>query len=112
MISADLNELLTLHSHLCRRLAIAFYCIGSLDLLGELEGRISQAERESWREWVWEQQAGRQFGARRRTYSHLVLFAGGKHGTGFRPSPFMVAQGGPLAPPAVRDSSSRSHIKF
>lgn len=64
------------------RLAIAFYCIGSLDLLGELEGRISQAERESWREWVWEQQAG------------------GKHGTGFRPSPFMVAQGGPLAPPA------------
>lgn len=67
VILTDLNELLMLHSDLCRRLAIAFYCIGSLDLLGELEGRIPQAERESWREWVWEQQAGRQFGARRRT---------------------------------------------
>ena len=43
-------------------------------------------------------------------YSHLVPFAGGKYGTGFRPSPFMVAQGGPLTPPAVCDPLPKSHI--
>ncbi|KAJ3512226.1 hypothetical protein NLJ89_g3640 [Agrocybe chaxingu] len=56
------------------RLALAFYCIGSLDLLGVLEDCVPLTDRELWRAWLWEQQAE------------------GKHGTGFRPSPFMTAQ--------------------
>ncbi|KAF8158421.1 terpenoid cyclases/protein prenyltransferase alpha-alpha toroid [Crassisporium funariophilum] len=56
------------------RLALAFYCIGSLDLLGILEEQIPVADRQLWKEWVWEQQAK------------------GKYGTGFRPSPFMTPQ--------------------
>ncbi|CAA7261529.1 unnamed protein product [Cyclocybe aegerita] len=56
------------------RLALAFYCIGSLDLLGVLEDSVPVTDRELWRAWLWEQQAA------------------GKHGTGFRPSSFMTAQ--------------------
>lgn len=37
------------------RLAVAFYCIGSLDLLGLLEVKTTPTDRESWREWIWEQ---------------------------------------------------------
>lgn len=37
------------------RLALGFYCIGSLDILGALEG-TPISEREMWREWLWEQQ--------------------------------------------------------
>ncbi|KZT28744.1 terpenoid cyclases/Protein prenyltransferase [Neolentinus lepideus HHB14362 ss-1] len=68
-----------------RRLALVFYCLGSLDLLGVLESKSTDSDRESWREWVWEQQAT------------------GKYGTGFRPSPFMTGAGSkpvcPLPPP-------------
>ncbi|KJA24010.1 hypothetical protein HYPSUDRAFT_39125 [Hypholoma sublateritium FD-334 SS-4] len=56
------------------RLALAFYCIGSLDLLGIVEEQVSLQERNLWKQWLWEQQ------------TH------GKYGTGFRPSPFMTAQ--------------------
>ncbi|KAJ7623256.1 terpenoid cyclases/protein prenyltransferase alpha-alpha toroid [Roridomyces roridus] len=52
------------------RLAIGFYCIGALDLLGLLQSKTSEVDRASWREWIWEQQ------------TH------GPDGTGFRPSPF------------------------
>ncbi|KIK69925.1 hypothetical protein GYMLUDRAFT_531265 [Collybiopsis luxurians FD-317 M1] len=53
------------------RMAIAFYCIGSLDLLKMLQIKTTEYERESWREWIWQQQAH------------------GQYGSGFRPSPFM-----------------------
>lgn len=43
-------------THLMYRLAIAFYCIGSLDLLGMVQDKISEADRKIWREWIWEQQ--------------------------------------------------------
>ncbi|KDR82565.1 hypothetical protein GALMADRAFT_237942 [Galerina marginata CBS 339.88] len=56
------------------RLALAFYCIGCLDLLGVLEDQIPATQREQWKEWMWEQQSN------------------GKHGSGFRPSPFMTGQ--------------------
>jgi hypothetical protein len=49
------------------RTAIAFYCIGSLDLLGS----INPNQKEEWREWIWEQ------------------YASGPWGSGFRPSEFM-----------------------
>ncbi|KAF8817049.1 terpenoid cyclases/Protein prenyltransferase [Phlegmacium glaucopus] len=54
------------------RLALAFYCIGSLDLLGVLEEQIPIKDRQLWQEWLWHQQAR------------------GKYGSGFRPSPFMT----------------------
>ncbi|KAH7872277.1 terpenoid cyclases/protein prenyltransferase alpha-alpha toroid [Lentinula edodes] len=55
------------------RMAIAFYCLGSLDLLKMLQDKTSQTDRESWKEWIWEQQTR------------------GKYGSGFRPSPFMAS---------------------
>ncbi|KAJ3998832.1 terpenoid cyclases/protein prenyltransferase alpha-alpha toroid [Lentinula boryana] len=54
------------------RMAIAFYCLGSLDLLKMVQERTSETDRESWREWIWEQQTS------------------GNYGSGFRPSPFMT----------------------
>ncbi|KDQ62075.1 hypothetical protein JAAARDRAFT_189449 [Jaapia argillacea MUCL 33604] len=56
------------------RLALAFYCLGSLDLLDTLNAKISDADRESWKEWIWEQQAH------------------GKYGTGFKPSSYMTPE--------------------
>ena len=41
------------------RLALAFYCIGSLDLLGVIEEQIPASERQLWREWLWQQHARR-----------------------------------------------------
>ncbi|KAJ7876785.1 terpenoid cyclases/protein prenyltransferase alpha-alpha toroid [Mycena leptocephala] len=52
------------------RVALAFYCLGALDLLGVVQAKTSETDRNSWREWIWEQQTQ------------------GLHGTGFRPSPF------------------------
>lgn len=40
-------------------MALAFYCIGSLDLLKMAEDNISITDRESWRGWIWEQQTRR-----------------------------------------------------
>lgn len=57
------------------RLALVFYCLGSLDLLGVLESKSTDADRESWKEWIWQQHAS------------------GKYGAGFRPSPFMTGAG-------------------
>jgi geranylgeranyl transferase type-1 subunit beta len=39
------------------RLALGFYCIGSLDLLGLLTVESSQTDRDLWRQWIWEQYA-------------------------------------------------------
>lgn len=38
------------------RLALAFYCIGSLDLLGVVEEQVSLQDRNLWKLWLWEQQ--------------------------------------------------------
>ncbi|KAI0824009.1 terpenoid cyclases/Protein prenyltransferase [Trametes gibbosa] len=56
------------------RLAIIFYCVGTLDILNLLGKNASDTERQSWREWVWEQQISGQFG------------------TGFRPSPYVTPE--------------------
>ncbi|KAJ7119860.1 terpenoid cyclases/protein prenyltransferase alpha-alpha toroid [Mycena epipterygia] len=53
------------------RMAIVFYCVGSLDLLGVLQEETNGAERTAWRKWIWEQ------------------YAAGRYGTGFKPGPFM-----------------------
>ncbi|KAJ7162927.1 terpenoid cyclases/protein prenyltransferase alpha-alpha toroid [Mycena filopes] len=58
------------------RMAIVFYCLGTLDLLGALRDEITDAERLSYRDWIWDQ------------YS-----AAGRYGTGFKPGPFMSGRG-------------------
>jgi len=42
-----------------RRLALAFYCLGSLDLLDLLESKTNEFDRQDWREWIWEQHTRR-----------------------------------------------------
>ncbi|KAH9950677.1 terpenoid cyclases/Protein prenyltransferase [Amylocystis lapponica] len=54
------------------RMVIAFYCLGTLDLIGMLQEKSSAMERRDWRDWIWEQQTR------------------GKYGSGFRPSPYMT----------------------
>ncbi|KAG5338438.1 hypothetical protein C0989_007286 [Termitomyces sp. Mn162] len=38
------------------KMALAFYCIGSLDLLGLFHEKTKEQDRASWREWIWQQQ--------------------------------------------------------
>ncbi|KAF7309818.1 Terpenoid cyclases/Protein prenyltransferase [Mycena indigotica] len=52
------------------RMAVGFYCLGTLDLLGALDSKTTDTDRKNFREWIWEQQ------------TH------GPNGSGFRPSPF------------------------
>ncbi|KAI0060411.1 terpenoid cyclases/Protein prenyltransferase [Artomyces pyxidatus] len=54
------------------RMAISFYCLGTLDITGLVDQKITDTDRESWKEWIWDQQAG------------------GVYGSGFRPGPFMT----------------------
>ncbi|KAJ7155455.1 terpenoid cyclases/protein prenyltransferase alpha-alpha toroid [Mycena crocata] len=68
------------------RLALGFYCIGALELLGVLQTKTSETDRALWKEWIWEQQ----------TY--------GPHGTGFRPSPFATPESSILASYSDYDS--------
>ncbi|KAG1881931.1 terpenoid cyclases/protein prenyltransferase alpha-alpha toroid [Suillus tomentosus] len=56
------------------KLALSFYCLGSLDVSGELEKRTRGWEREQWKEWIWSQQTS------------------GHYGTGFRASSYMTAK--------------------
>jgi len=79
------------NAFLTGRLVVAFYCLGSLDLLGVIEEEISSGDREAWKQWIWAQQA------RTRSFHYTSLFLtpaviGGKYGSGFRPSPFMTDQ--------------------
>ncbi|KAF8073552.1 terpenoid cyclases/protein prenyltransferase alpha-alpha toroid [Lyophyllum atratum] len=69
------------------RMALAFYCIGSLDLLGTIQ---EKTDREEWREWIWEQQTS------------------GRYGSGFRPSPFMTP--GPRGPDEKYTNYDTPHI--
>ncbi|KAF8627487.1 hypothetical protein AX17_006298 [Amanita inopinata Kibby_2008] len=56
------------------RLVIVFYCINSLDLLGLLHDKTTAADREMWRQWIWQQ------------------YTSGLYGSGFRPSPYMKTE--------------------
>lgn len=40
------------------RMAIAFYCLSTMDITGYTEKKISPTDRENWREWIWAQYAG------------------------------------------------------
>ncbi len=41
------------------RMAIAFYCLGTLDVTGMAERQISPTDRKSWKEWIWDQYVGK-----------------------------------------------------
>ena len=40
------------------RMAISFYCLGTLDVTGLTEQKISPTDRQSWKEWIWDQYVG------------------------------------------------------
>jgi len=40
---------------LISRLAVGFYCLGIMDLLGTID-KQNPHQREEWRTWIWEQQ--------------------------------------------------------
>jgi len=39
-------------------MALAFYCLGTMDLYGMLDRKLSDTDRASWKDWIWAQQAG------------------------------------------------------
>jgi hypothetical protein len=45
-------------------MAIAFYCLGTLDVTGFAERKISSTDRTSWKEWIWDQYVGESPNAR------------------------------------------------
>ncbi|KAH7919069.1 terpenoid cyclases/Protein prenyltransferase [Leucogyrophana mollusca] len=55
------------------KLALVFYCLGTLDVLDQLD-KTRIDEKERWREWIWDQQAS------------------GPYGTGFKPSSYMTPE--------------------
>lgn len=36
--------------------ALAFYCLGALDLLDTLKTKTNELDRQNWIQWIWEQQ--------------------------------------------------------
>ncbi|THH17268.1 hypothetical protein EW146_g3509 [Bondarzewia mesenterica] len=56
------------------RMALGFYCLGILDVYGLIDQKSTITDRESWRSWIWAQQAK------------------GIYGSGFCPSPFAATQ--------------------
>ncbi|EGN98185.1 hypothetical protein SERLA73DRAFT_183095 [Serpula lacrymans var. lacrymans S7.3] len=56
------------------RLALVFYCLGSLDLLDIINNKTNNDERQMWVSWVWEQQTS------------------GPYGSGFKPGPYMTPE--------------------
>jgi hypothetical protein len=41
-------------------MAIAFYCLGTLDVTSMVERQISPTDRKSWKEWIWDQYVGKE----------------------------------------------------
>lgn len=70
------------------RLALIFYCLGSLDLLGSLEKVTKESERESWRNDIWGLHAGAPVLPSPFPILNCVL--GGTWGSGFKPSWYMT----------------------
>ena len=40
-------------------MAVGFYCLNALDLLGLLDTKVKESDREAWRAWIWAQQVKR-----------------------------------------------------
>jgi hypothetical protein len=52
------------------RMAIAFYCLSTLDVTGVAERQISATDRKSWKEWIWDQYVGEEYPV---SFSALLL---------------------------------------
>jgi geranylgeranyl transferase type-1 subunit beta len=57
---------------LISRMAIAFYCLSTLDLTGHLERKMSTTDRENWKEWIWAQYIGKPPGTPSRASPHII----------------------------------------
>ena len=90
-------------------MAIAFYCLGTLDVTGVAERQISPTDRESWKEWIWDQYVGKEYclslslsklrGCSLFSVLNLLtwcLYAPIIEG-GFHPGPFVSVSGGDTA---------------
>ena len=74
-------------------IAVTFYCLGTLDILNAIESQSSELDRETWRDWLWEQHICRLISSRASAdaYTYLLIVAG-EYGAGFRPSPFVTPE--------------------
>lgn len=61
------------------RMTFAYFCLGSLDLLQQLDSVVSQSDREAYLSWVYEQQLC--------MYCTCVNIPASELGGGFRGSP-------------------------
>jgi hypothetical protein len=52
---------LILDGFLFFRMAIGFYCLGTLDVTGFAERKITRSDREGWKAWIWDQYVGKFF---------------------------------------------------
>jgi hypothetical protein len=52
-------------------MAIAFYCLGTLDVTSLAQRQISPTDRESWKEWIWDQYVGKL------VYTPVYVLSGG-----------------------------------
>jgi hypothetical protein len=79
-------------------MAIAFYCLGTLDVTGIAERQISPTSRKSWKEWIWDQYAGKEHIVFFLFYcAHFLLtwcFGCAITEGGFHPGPFVSVSGG------------------
>ena len=112
-------------------MAIAFYCLSTLDVTGIAERQISPTDRKSWKEWIWDQYAGKKY--YRRILGFLFLFfpvltfcsLGALDVPyiiegGFHPGPFVSVSGGdntahvrpipPTPPPCARVFAPRFQL--
>ncbi len=92
------------------RVVLAFYCIGTLDLLGVLEEEVSLKDREIWRDRIWAQQASMCLHSLYCFLCPPTRLLEGKHGSGFRPSPFMTGRNSNTTPQTVSVTLFNSDI--
>ena len=89
-------------------MAIAFYCLGTLDVTSMAERQISPTDRKSWKEWIWDQYVGKEtvtpcYISGRLLYSPVVLVC--VHMMiegGFHPGPLLKVSGGDTTAAHVR----------
>ena len=79
-------------------MTIGFYALGALDILGLVESKTTEADRENWRAWMWAQQSSLSVWFITRVVLPLTdsdimrirMHAEGPFGTGFKGSPYMT----------------------
>ena len=92
-------------------MAIAFYCLGVLDVTSLAERQISPTDRKSWKEWIWDQYVGKELfctllhlGVLTLFFCRLCLYVctRNKIEGGFYPGPLVKVSGGETTAAHVR----------